>query len=189
MMAPVFSRCSFVIASRSSLRMLCLEIDHLAADHAGGTGGLGERQDQLGAHQRVGMGLLVRQHFERLRQQTVAGQDGRGLVELTVDGGPAAPQVGIVHGRQIVVDEAVAVHHFDGGCGTQRADLRHVEQARAVEHEERADALAAAHEGVAHGLDDTPFCAVDRRDQAIEGAIDRIRSFAESRFKRCTSMT
>ena len=121
--------------------MLLLEIDHLAADHAGGAGGLGQYQGELGAPSGLACGLFVRQHFEGLGQQAVTGQDGRGLVELAVDRRPATPQVGIVHGRQIVVDETVAVHHFDGGGGSQRTDLRHIEQARAVEHGERADAL------------------------------------------------
>ena len=48
-----------------------------------------------------------------LGQQAVAGQNGGGFVELLVHCRPAAPQIAVVHGRQIVVDQAVAVHHFD----------------------------------------------------------------------------
>src|SRR5262249_39137109 len=80
-------------------------------------------------------------------------------------------------------NEAIAVHHLDGGGCPQRANLGNIEQVRAVEHEEGADALAAAHEGVAHGLDHAPLRAIDQRDEAIKSAVDRIRSLAESRFQ------
>jgi hypothetical protein len=39
---------------------------------------------------------------------------GRGDVERLVNGRPATPQVIVVHARQVVVDERIRVHHFDG---------------------------------------------------------------------------
>ena len=53
--APVFMRCSRVIAPMSKRLMLGDQIDHLAADHAGGTGRRGQRRDELAAHRRIAM--------------------------------------------------------------------------------------------------------------------------------------
>jgi hypothetical protein len=52
------------------------------------------------------------QPLERQSQQGVPGEDGDGLSEHLVIGGLSAPEVVIIHGRQIVVDERVAVHQF-----------------------------------------------------------------------------
>ena len=55
-----------------------------------------------------------------LGEQRVARQDRGVLAVELVAGGPAAPQVVVVHGGQVVVDERVGVHQLDGrGRGQQ----------------------------------------------------------------------
>jgi hypothetical protein len=47
--------------------------------------------------------------MKRQGLQGVPRQDRGGLVEGLVAGGPAAPQVVVVHGRQVVVDQRIGV--------------------------------------------------------------------------------
>ena len=51
-------------------------------------------------------GLLVEDEPERLGVEAVAGEDGDVLAVLDVAGRAAAAQLVVVHGRQVVVDEA-----------------------------------------------------------------------------------
>ena len=81
------------------------QVEHLAADHAGFAGRLGQGQGQFGAHLGIGVGIFFGQHLEGLGQQRIAGQDRRRLVEFDVTGGFAAAQFVIVHGWQVVMDE------------------------------------------------------------------------------------
>ena len=46
--------------------------------------------------------------------------------------------------------ERIAVHAFERGAGHQRALARRLEQRRGLDHEERAQPLAAAERDVAH---------------------------------------
>ena len=68
------------------------------------------------------LGRRVRQHFEREHLQRVADQDRGGLVEGAVAGRPAAPQIVVVHGGQVVVHQGVDVDELDRGRGAHRAD-------------------------------------------------------------------
>ena len=54
------------------------------------------------------------EQLKRQDLQRVSRQDGGRLVEGLVAGRPAPPQVVIVHGRQVVVHERVAMDQFDG---------------------------------------------------------------------------
>ena len=108
-----------MIAPISSGLLLGDQIDHLAADHAGGAGRAASEADQLTAHRRIAMRIGIRQHLERHGQQPVAGEHRGRLVELLVASRPAAPQIAVVHRRQIVVDQRIGVHHLD-----RRGDLQ-----------------------------------------------------------------
>src|ERR1700736_6577555 len=68
------------------------EVDHLAADHAGGARRLGERGDELAAYRRIAVRVGLSQHLEGIGEQPVAGEDGRRLVELLVAGRPTAAE-------------------------------------------------------------------------------------------------
>ena len=56
---------------------------------------------------------LVGDDVEGKRQQAVAGKDGGRLVEGLVHGRLAAAQIVVVHRRQVVMDERIAVDAFE----------------------------------------------------------------------------
>ena len=129
----------------------------MAADHAADARMTGELQHQFGAHGGIGMGGGVGRHVEGVGEQTVAGEDGGRLVVGLVRRRAAAPQVVVVHRRQVVVDERVAMDHLERAGGAQHTVAtwtftRDAEQARALDHQERTQPLAAAERGVAHRL-------------------------------------
>ena len=83
---------------------LGLEVGHLAGHHPARAGRLG--QDPHAPQRRRRRPDLARHDLERQRQEPVAGQDRRRLVERLVAGRPPPPQVVVVHRRQVVVDQA-----------------------------------------------------------------------------------
>lgn len=90
--------------------------------------------------------------LERQRQQAVAGKNRGRLVEGDVYRRLAAAHVVVVHRRQVVVHEAVAVQGLDGEGGGHGAVRCEAEQARAFDRKERAHALAPGQRTGAHGL-------------------------------------
>jgi hypothetical protein len=110
-----------------------LEVDGLAADHAGWARGVGDdatrvqlAHRQFASIDRQGRRGLPRQKCERFGEQTVAGEDGHAFAEDDVSRRSPAPQRVVVHGREIVVDERVGVDQFDGARGRQRQRHRGV---------------------------------------------------------------
>ena len=63
----------------------------------------------------------VREDFERQRVKAVSGKHGFSLAEGLVDRRLAAPQVRIVHARQIVVDQRINVDRLDRAADAKRA--------------------------------------------------------------------
>ena len=116
-----------------------------------------QRQHERRAHRRVGVGLRVRQRLEGEGEQAIADEDRRGLAERDMRSGAAAAHGVVVHRRQVVMDERIAMDHLDGHGRPRR---RHAcggaaEQLRALQHEERAQPLAAFEARVAHGAHET----------------------------------
>ena len=136
--APVFSRCRRVMApidrsgrvsaSRSSIWPPTMPCAPAA---------LARSPTRWARTDGIAVRVLVRQHLEGQRLQRVAGQDGGGLVELLVTGGLAAPEIVVVHGRQVVVDQRIGVQEFDGAGGPQRRQRGDLEQRCAGQHEKR----------------------------------------------------
>ena len=93
------------------------EVERLTERHAVPAAGLGEQQDQLGANGGIGMRLRIAQNFEGERQQRVAGKDGGRLVEGDMQRGAAAADGVVVHRRQIVMHQGVAMHAFERASG------------------------------------------------------------------------
>ena len=155
MSAPVFRDCSSrtcaSVGCAGSPALLRREVDHLPPHHAARAGCRGERQHELRAHAGVGVRLAARKDLEGERKERVAGEDCRPLVERLVHRRHAAAHVVVVHARQIVVDERVAMDALEGGGGIERCGRGDIEQRRALDHEERAEALAARQQRVAHG--------------------------------------
>ena len=97
------------------------------------------------------MHLGARHDVEGERQQRVAGKNRGRFVEGLVDGWPPAAQVVIVHRRQIVMHQRIAMHAFERGARHQRACGRGAEQRRGLDDQKRAQALAAVEGRMAHG--------------------------------------
>ena len=137
----------------SSCVPLHRQIDRLAAGHAEGADGLRQHVDQPQADGgRGGQLRIARQQLKRQRLQRIAHQQRRRLIIGLVAGRPAAPQIVVVHRRQVIVHQRVHVHEFDGAG--RRLDLvfRQAQRARGGEQQRRPDALAAAQNAVAHRL-------------------------------------
>ncbi len=139
------------IDGRHAVAALRRKVEHLPADHAAEAGRLGEPGDERDARARIRIRRRIGEFLEGEGEQPVAGQDRRRLVEGTVDGGAPAPQVVVVHGRQVVMDQRIAVQAFDRAGGGQRLVGRNAEQAGALDGQERAQPLAAPERAVAHG--------------------------------------
>ncbi len=111
--APVFSCWSRVTAARSSADLAGRQVHHLPAGHAGRAGGAGELDDQLGADEGILVRRLVGEDLEGQSVQRIAGEDRGAFVEGAVQSRLAAPQIVIVHARQIVVDQRIDVDALD----------------------------------------------------------------------------
>ena len=163
--APVLSCCSRVIAGRSSSLPLGDQVHHLPAGHAGRPGGARQLEHEVGADPRILVGRRIGEDFERQRMEAVAGKHRLGLAERLVDGRLAAPEVGIVHARQIVMDQRIDVDRLDRAADAQRALPVDREQARRGDGEQRPEPLAAADRRMAHRFIE-PLAAVARAASA-----------------------
>jgi hypothetical protein len=97
-----------------------LQIEHLPARHAGAAGAACQAERQSATHGGVGVGRWIGQDLEGKGEQRIARQDRRRFVERLVHGGPAAPYIVIVHRRQIVMHERIAMDAFDRRADIQR---------------------------------------------------------------------
>ena len=70
-------------------------------------------------------------------------QDRRGLVECLMRGRLATPQVVVVHRRQVVVHQGIAMHTFQRRARHQRLPPRHLEQGRAFHYQKWPEPLSA----------------------------------------------
>ena len=128
------------------------EIERLAERHALPAAGLGQQQDQLGANGRIGMALPIAQDLEGEGEQRVAGKDGGRLVEGDMQGRAAAADGVVVHRRQIVMHQRVAMHAFERASGGQGVVRRHAKHSRRFDEKKRPQPLAAAERCIAHRL-------------------------------------
>jgi hypothetical protein len=104
------------------------QIQHLATRHAGRSSSPGELDHQLGSHLRFWMRLDVAENFERKREQGIACQNRGCFIIGTVNGRLSAPQIVIVHARQIVVNERMNVNAFHSECCPQGMRAWHFEK-------------------------------------------------------------
>ena len=124
------------------------------------------------------MDLVAGDDVEGDGEQRVAGKDRGRVVERLVRGGAAAAQVGVVHRRQVVMDQRIAVDAFERSAGEQRRIARHVEDRRALGHKERSQPFAAVQAAIAHGVEQA-FWA---QDFILERRI--AKEFGHQRFGR-----
>ena len=108
----------------------------------------------------AGGSISLGQHLEGQRQQGVAGQNGRGLVERLVAGGPPATQIVVVHRRQIVVDQRIGVDHLDRAGGRHGRLDRPAAGLGGQQHQHRPQPLARGQQAIAHRLAESRRAAV-----------------------------
>ena len=182
-----------------------LDVDDLAADHAGGEAGrevVGEVVKVLGLAGgggadagADGAGDLAEDvdggdsgaveagdGVEGEGLEGVAGEDGDGLAEDLVAGGLTAAEVVVVEGREVVVDERVGVEHFDGGAELDGGLFAHVVlagEAPGLIAEVGAEPLAAGEDGVTHGAMDGVGCGVGRGKQTFQGEVSACSAVAD----------
>ena len=112
--APVFIACRRMMPVSSGACVLGGEIERLAARHAAGAGCARKAQHELrlGLRQAGPVASLAMMSKAKVKQ-AVARQDRGRLVEGAVHGGLATAQIVVVHGRQVVVDQRIAVDAFE----------------------------------------------------------------------------
>ena len=122
-------------------------VEQLAADHT--TRRRREFADQRDKH--VGGEICLGDDLERVVQQRVAGQNGRGFVGVDVERGPAATEVVVIHRRQVVMHQAERVDAFDRDGGRDARASVAAGELRGEERERRSNPLTAAQRSVRHG--------------------------------------
>ena len=100
-----------------------LHIDNLTADHSVGTGTGRNLMDHCQQTGRVTTGCEagITGQLEGFRQKCVSGQNRQRLSEDLMIGRIAAPEIIVIHGRQVVVDQRICVNHLHGTCSRNRA--------------------------------------------------------------------
>ena len=113
-----------------------------------------------------------REDLERQRVEAVAGEHRGRLAERLVHCRLAAPKLGIIHARQIVVDQRIDVDRLDRAADPKRALAIDREQARRGDGEQRTKPLAAADRGVAHGVVEALAAVAGRTEQLRKETVD-----------------
>ena len=94
----------------------------------------------------------ARQDVECKGQETIAHQNGSCVIEGHVNGRPPAAQNIIVHRRQIVMHQGIAMNALDRSARHQGALARDTEELGRCEGKKGTQALATAQSRIAHGL-------------------------------------
>ena len=103
---------------------LSSQIEHLSTHHAAHTGSSRQTAHQLQPHPWIGMHLRAGDHIEGQRKQSITRQNGSGLVKGLVHSRLAAPQIIIIHHRQIIMDQRIAMDTFQSRRSNQ-CPIRH----------------------------------------------------------------
>ena len=106
----------------------------------------------LGANGGLGMGAVVAQDLEGEREKGIARQDGCRLIESEVKGWTAAAYRVIVHRRQVVMNQRVAMDAFERGAAGSAHSSRTPNSRADSMRRNGLQAFAAAEGRIAHGL-------------------------------------
>jgi hypothetical protein len=90
------------------------------------------------------MSRRIAEEFEGASQKGIANENSRRFIESFMDRGPPAPEIVVVHGREIVMDKGITVNAFDGGSNAQCSVARNPKKACAFEGKEGPKMLALA---------------------------------------------
>src|SRR5882672_8004278 len=149
------------------------EIDRLAARHASGAAGIGQHVD----HSRARLGvdphrLVARENLEREDLQGVAYQNGGRLIEGAVTGRTAAPEVVVIHGREVIVDQRIRMDQLDGGSGPVQSGEVDAEYGAGRVDQYRPQAFARPEHAVAQRIVQARRFRRRRGQPAIENPLD-----------------
>ena len=115
---------------------------------------------------------IQRHDLERQCLKCVPHQQGGGLVVGLVAGGFAAPQVIVVHGRQVIMHQGIGVNQLHRtGRRIQGFEFRAQCAASGID-QTGTQAFAAIQSGVAHCLVQSPGFGPGRREQGIQRRLD-----------------
>ena len=128
---------------------------------------------------------MVGQNGKRQGLQGIARQDGCAFIEGLVYGGLATTQVVVIHGGQVVVDQRVGVDQLDGRRGGVQGVVFCSQGAPRQIDQQRAQALAAHQQAVAHGCLQARLDGGPRLEQRRQGGIDAGVAGAAQRDQRC----
>ena len=163
-----------------------LKVKHLPACHTGTPRIPCQTEHKRTADSRILMSCGMGENFESQCQQRVAGKNGGGFIKRFVNGRTPAPQIVIVHRRQIIVNERVTMYAFKRRRSVQRRFIRHAAKPGALQDEERPEPFAAAHRCITHRVHQ-PFRDVLRarllRQPIIEPLLDLGCAAPETPFK------
>ena len=101
------------------------------------------------------MNLVIGDHVKGKGQQCIAGKNGCCLVERLVNRRQTPAEIVIVHGRKIVMNERIAMDHFERRSRQGYAVIGPAEKSRGFHHQDRAQALATAQRRMSHGGKET----------------------------------
>ena len=85
-------------------------------------------------------------HFKGPAEQGIAGENGHGIAVHLVIGGATTPQIVVVHGRQIVVDQRHGVDHLQSHGRWHRQGGITADQLTRCQAEDRPEPLASSQE-------------------------------------------
>ena len=99
------------------------------------------------------------------------------FIVLFVAGRLTAAHIIVIHRRQIVVDQRIAMHHFQRDRDAQSFFLFHAEQLGALQNQKRPQTFAAGQNGISHRFDNAAFRRTRNGKQPIQFGADFNGSF------------
>jgi hypothetical protein len=152
-------------------------VNHLPANHSFAARGRRKLQSKATPRLCVWVRQWLGDQLESVGQKRIAGKYRGCIVKRFVNGRSPAAYVTIIHCRQIVVYQAIAMDHFDGAADTQGTLTRRVKHVRSSHCQKRSQPLSAIKRAVAHGADDATERAGARRQQSIKLGLNEVRYF------------
>ncbi|CAH1676387.1 hypothetical protein CHELA1G11_14123 [Hyphomicrobiales bacterium] len=147
---------------------LCREVEDLPANHPAEACGARQSTHELKMGLHVIGRMRCRGEFKCQCQQGVTRENGGRFVEGDMHGRAAAPEVVIIHGGQVVMDQRIAVQHFHrAGCVHCMVHVTS-EKPGGLDDKERAQPFAAAKHGMSH-RGEQPFGASDLTVARLRG--------------------
>jgi hypothetical protein len=134
-------------------------------------------QDGTTARRALGGTHIRSNYLERPREQRITDQNRDRITINFVARRPAAPEIVIIHGRQIVVHKRIGMDHFHGA--RRRQSILHLAAARpsGKEHKPRPQPLPGGQERITNCFGQNGRATVVKTGISIQSSIDsRLKS-------------